>query len=134
MGLVSMLGARDQQTLQLWSADGPRGVIAKHVLHEPRPHFCAGRIAFMVAPSDLVPLANAGHLNQYFNGAEVPAEASLPLGASGLVFATPKSPSKFHWTKFVHSSPTSSLSSPSLGRELETHRPSRTSLPPPYPG
>ena len=28
MGLVSMLGARDQQTLQLWSTEGPRWVIA----------------------------------------------------------------------------------------------------------
>src|SRR5580692_2937380 len=28
-GLVSMLGARDQQTLQLWSTAGPRGVIAQ---------------------------------------------------------------------------------------------------------
>jgi hypothetical protein len=40
----------------------------------------------MVAPSgSTITLANAGHLNQYFNGSEVPAETNLPLGLAACI-------------------------------------------------
>lgn len=39
-------------------------------------------LALMIAPSGKITLANAGHPNPYFNGAEVNTEANLPLGVA----------------------------------------------------
>jgi hypothetical protein len=39
----------------------------------------------MVAPSGTITPASAGHLNQYFNGAEVSAETILPLGFAACI-------------------------------------------------
>jgi hypothetical protein len=108
MGPVSMVGAREQQTLQLLSADGPGGGVAEHVHHQPRPHSALHGL--------LSSLPTRGIST---NTSTVPRSLPKPssLSISPLVFANPKSPLRFHWTKFVLSSPTASLSSPRSRRK-----------------